>query len=435
MMPTRTLRAAAARVELMPHAGQWMTGYAGRLTPALGVHDALCARALLLDDGATRILLVVCELIGLHATLVTAARAELAALLGATPARVVIACTHTHSGPSCYPFRGIMGHVDDAWNAAAMQSIIQMVAPMPAHLEPVTLRQGATRVAGIGFNRQDVSRAVDDELRVLALENAQQQRVATVVNYAVHAVVLGPRNLLFSGDVPGACMRAVEQHAGGVCLYVQGACGDIDPELNRSKGWGKGDFDDVAQVGALLAAAGTSALAQAPVMASTRLAAASTMFDVALDPPPTTAELAALRQQFENERDTGADQVDQVCALAMLAWAAALQAALDHPAVPRTLTVELTALALGELRIFAAPFELYNDIGRAIKTARQPQPVMIAGYANGYYGYFPTAWAKQQGGYGADGSCRWFPDMLTPVSAAAEPALLACAAQLQPGIR
>jgi hypothetical protein len=76
-----TLRAAAAAVDLAPRAGQWMTGYAARVTPATGVHDPLWARALLLEHGARRVMLIVCDVIGLHATLVNTLRACVRKLL------------------------------------------------------------------------------------------------------------------------------------------------------------------------------------------------------------------------------------------------------------------------------------------------------------------------------------------------------------------
>jgi hypothetical protein len=55
-----------------------------------------------------------------------------------------------------------------------------------------------------------------------------------------------------------------------------------------------------------------------------------------------------------------------------------------------------------------------------VKRNLLPLKVIVAGYANGLYGYCPTGWAKDQGGYGPDGSARWFPRLLTPVGYGAD---------------
>jgi len=429
-----TLRAAAGCVDLQPYVGQWQTGYAGRLQPATGAHDPICARMVLLDDGTQRMLVVVCDLIGFTAAFAAATRQALAAAVGDPTAPTFLCCTHTHSGPTCFPFRGVMGILDQEWLDAAQQRMTAVAQTLPPRLQPVTMTCGAVRVEGVGFNRQDAARGVDDDLRAVAFTTVGGTRIATLVNYATHAVILGPRNLAFSGDFPGACMRAVEQTAGGVCLYLQGACGDVDPELNRSQGWGKGTFDDVDAVGTTLASAAEACLNNAAATHHTRLAAAHAGIDVPLDAPPSRAQLDELAREFEHEREQGlqppGNPVRVACADAMFAWLRETEHAIDAGTLPSIQRAELAVGAIGPVRILAIPFEVYSDIGRAIKRATAPLHTLIAAYSNGYYGYFPTAWAKQQGGYGADSACRWFPGMLTAVSGAAEPVLTDAAVAL-----
>src|SRR5687768_5233122 len=91
------LRAGASAVKITPSLGRtvYIAGY-DRNRVAEAVHDDLWARALVLDDGFTRVAVVVCDLIGLSNSRVRRIRRG---IRGAPGDNVLIACTHVHSGP------------------------------------------------------------------------------------------------------------------------------------------------------------------------------------------------------------------------------------------------------------------------------------------------------------------------------------------------
>ncbi len=412
------LKASAAQVDLNPPIGSWMTGFAARVRPTTGSHDPIMARALLLNDGHTRLALVVCDVIGFTPAVVADLRDRIARQSSIPAANVLISCTHTHSGPATMPFRGVMGYIDADWLAGAQQQVVELVASLPAALKPARLAHGTARVGGIGYNRQDPSHAVDDTLTVLAVDGADGMPLSTLVNYATHPVVLGPSNLQFSADYPGEVARALAKRRGGIGLYLQGTCGDVDPVVYRERGWGSGTFDDTRQIGETLAGAAIAALQGAVWMDDATLRAGSRMLQVPLDAPPSPQKLAELIAGFEADRQqarAAADVMREKVADAMLEWAHELKQAAGSGTLPQILPSELFVAAINDIRLIGMPFEPYSDIGLQVRAALQPLPVMVAGYANGLYGYCPTAWAKHQGGYGADESCRWFPHLLTAV--------------------
>ena len=55
------LRAGAAKVDITPAMGVSLDGSISKNGPATSVHDRLHARCLVLDDGGTKIALVVCD--------------------------------------------------------------------------------------------------------------------------------------------------------------------------------------------------------------------------------------------------------------------------------------------------------------------------------------------------------------------------------------
>src|SRR5215217_1069980 len=81
-----------------------MRGYANRAGGVLGVHDPLYARALVLEHGDRRVALCGLDLCGVQEDVVAAARTRIADV---DPDHVLVAASHTHSGPAddagCWP--------------------------------------------------------------------------------------------------------------------------------------------------------------------------------------------------------------------------------------------------------------------------------------------------------------------------------------------
>ncbi len=433
------LLASAGEANLDPPPGGWMTGFAARVAPSAGTHDPLMARAVLLDDGQQRVAIVSCDLLGWAPDAARSMRRRIGEGGAAPAGHVLISCTHTHSGPASMPLRGVMGYLDEAWLAAAQTRIVDLVGGLASRLVRAKLSWATTTANGVGYNRQDQAHPTDEQVVAIgidALEPAMGggcRTIATLVNYATHAVVLGPRNLLYSGDFPGAAARHLAARRGGIGLYLQGACGDVDPVVYRDRGWGTGDFSDTEAIGERLAAAADDALSRALGTAHVELGAAQRLVEAPLDAPPTGSELDAividLQQQEQRGRAEG-NAVQEKVALAMLDWADRLHRAMASGTLPSTLSFEISSLRLNDLRLIGIPFETYSEIGLAIARNLTPLQGVVMGYTNGLYGYFPTRWAKDQGGYGADTSCRWFPTLLTPIGYGADDILIAEATAL-----
>ena len=62
--------------------------------------DDLEANALYLSDGETKLLLVSCDLVGLPSARVAVMREATGQAIGIPPRNIIVACTHTHGGPS-----------------------------------------------------------------------------------------------------------------------------------------------------------------------------------------------------------------------------------------------------------------------------------------------------------------------------------------------
>ncbi len=96
---TAPFRAAAATSNITPAIGGDIIGGFSPL-PSKHIHDELHARCLVLDDGRTKLALVVCDLLGVHKLISDESRRIIEERTGIPRANVMISGTHTHSASS-----------------------------------------------------------------------------------------------------------------------------------------------------------------------------------------------------------------------------------------------------------------------------------------------------------------------------------------------
>jgi len=105
-----------ARVEITPSEPTWMAGYAARNRPAEGTAQPLWAKAMAISDpeGPTAVI-VTADVIGLTREIGDRVAAEVEAQRGIPRERIVLAASHTHSGPvvcGCADVAHPMGEAD-----------------------------------------------------------------------------------------------------------------------------------------------------------------------------------------------------------------------------------------------------------------------------------------------------------------------------------
>src|SRR4051812_31155524 len=93
-------QAGVAKVAITPRGPLWMSGYGARDHPSQGAIHDLWAKALALQDPSGRkALILTLDVCGVGADVSNAVRDAARARFGLERDRIVIACSHTHSGP------------------------------------------------------------------------------------------------------------------------------------------------------------------------------------------------------------------------------------------------------------------------------------------------------------------------------------------------
>ena len=367
------LTAGAARVEITPAIGASLAGYSRRAgKPSTGIHDPLYARAVAVSDGDDLVLIISADLLiippGFHEEVVRQLNAALAAPLG--PEDLLLAATHTHSGPGGY-LPGPLGQMTagayrPALRARLVAACAEAGAAAVGALRPATFAAARVARPDLLENRVDPAGPVDPELTALAFTGADGRPIAMLLNYAAHPTLLSSKNRLFSADFPGAACRLLEQRQPGlVALFTNGAAGDLRPQHVG----GRHNVELVEHLGAALADSAAAALATARRRDRVEVASIGGAFPL----PPTRVALGPVK--------------------------------VPHWLITRWLPEEalFTVVAFGDVALVSAPADAASEIGLRIKRALAARGLtgVIVGYANDYLGYIVPAALYQTDAYEA----------------------------------
>jgi hypothetical protein len=419
-----TLRAGAAQVVVTPPIGAPMAGYY-HARVAEGTLDDLFAKALVLDDGATKVALVTLDLISTTRSLTEAARAQIEHDIGIPAANVMISATHAHTGPELAD-RGARSGIAAETPIGANTITTNYTASLPAkiaeavrraveNLTNVSISAATGRCDTIAFNRRyfmkDGSVAwnpgklnpnivlpagpTDPEVGVLLFEPAHKptevvSAIAAYVNFAMHPDTVGAA--FFSGDYPEALSRRMADFHGSNCVtvFANGACGNIN-HVDVNWAWRQSSRAEADRLGTILAANVFLAEKKLREIKPAALRVKSEMVQLPLA-PITPEEVEQAREIVR----TGDDKTRENFMKLVKAFKVLDVAAREG----KPLEVEVQVISLGdELAWVGLPGEMFVELGLAIKKHSPFKQTFIAELANGSVGYIPDRRSYAEGEY------------------------------------
>jgi hypothetical protein len=364
---------------ITPPLGIDLAGYGFYLDrKAASVLDDLKCRAVHLRSDGGSLLLVSCDLIGFTVDEADAIRARIAADHGLPRAAILLAGTHTHSGPATQPMEGL-GDVDPAYMNRLRALIPEAAAEAVSSPRPAAFAYALEAIEPLGYNRRKNDFSGVDPVLKAAIFRTPDRKVY-LLSYACHAVVFG-RKRHVSGDWPGAVIREIER-SGDRAIFFQGFCGDIDPVLQLNR-WGEGTAGDIDDIADLVRRRLFRAERYAAAQSDPRLSAHEHRIDIPLRIHD--------KRTIEHEAGSFAKAYSQFPGAARFAADWKKRALAAAPALrksPFVRHVPIQALAVGGLKLIALPGEIFSEIG--LKLRASDAPLVPIGYANGDIGYIPT---------------------------------------------
>jgi len=414
------LRAGAAASNITPFLGGSIVG--GFVPfPATNVHDELHARCLVLDDGTTRLALVVCDLLAVSRDVSLEARKLIQQNVGIPPEHVLVCAVHTHSACSA------MGKAPlDAYHTFVARRIADGVQRAANLLRPAQAAFVTAEVPEHVFNRRWVMKPgtappnpfgtidvvkmnpapgspdlvepagpTDPTVSILALREPDGRPIAVFSAYGLHYVgrVKGGD---ISADYYGMYWRELERLLGVedqdppfVALMANGASGDVTSTDRRQPEPPMEPYVKMRRVAETVAGKVYAALAKAEYRDGATLA-------------------VRYREPMIARRQVTAEQI--AWAKQTLAQPASKSGKADMPRIyagrtlslaesPEAFPVPLQVFRIGPVCIGTMPTEVFCEIGLEFKKRSPIQPAFLVSLAHGSYGYLPAPRHFALGGY------------------------------------
>ena len=428
-----SLRAGAAAVDVTPKEFPLNMPGGFNANLAESAHDPLHARALVLDDGATILAIVVVDNIGVAADTCRDAKALASERCGIKPEKILVCGTHTHSAPSSNVTGGPAPAV--AYRKLLVEGIADAIVRAHGALQPATVGAAAHPLPEEVSNRRwflkpgkmplnpfgkldqvkmnpgtspDVldrpAGPTDPDITVLSVQNAKRRPLALLANYGLHYVGQTPKAQV-SADYYGEFARLMPSRVHGdasfVAMMSNGASGDINNIPFTVTRPPREPFEQIRIVAQEAADAAWFACRKIE-RHDPEARLGMVQREVALKYRRPTAEQVAAAKAVLAIKDKA--ELEKLPRLAQ-DYARRTVAAAEREET--TATAMIQAIGIGDFAICAMPFEVFSEIGLDLKK-RSPFPrTVVISHANGPHGYLPTPAQHRLGGYETWlGTCR-----------------------------
>lgn len=410
------LYVGAAKSEILLPPDVHLSGYAGRIQPALGVLDPVYVRTLVVQSGDAKLVVCSADVLGFSVADARKIRDLIASAADTTVDMVLLSATHTHAGPATQFLRRC-GTVNPATIESITEAIKTTVQQAVERLTPATVAMGQGS-CDQSANRRSADGPVDRRVGAWLFETLDRQPIAAVCHFGCHPVVLGPGNRYVSAEFPGYTVRELERQLGGdaVGIFLNGAAGDINPSIWSSMSSAPPTWSDpdlgvrvMAEMGQALARETIAATRKSPRLGEVVLRATSRDATLPFSPMESLDQVEGMIQQIQNvtvpvgevlpAETTASDHVTREINAAMLEYALERQADLVRGIVYAGIVVDLTAIRLGDTVLIGIPGEVFAGTALGLKDVAGPLNLFVCGYANGNVGYLPTARDYDEPGY------------------------------------
>ncbi len=416
------LRAGAAASNITPQLGVSLNG-GMQDSIAATVHDELHARCLVLDDGRTKLAIVVCDSCMIPREVFDAAKARIEKEVGIPVAHQLMSATHTHSAPTSASV--FQSDADASYKQFLIGRIVDGVKRAHAQLRPAQIGWGRALEPEQVFNRRwhmkpnvenknpfggidqvrmnpgvknpDLLKPAgptDPEIRFITLRGTNGAPLGLLANYSLHYVggVAG-----VSADYFGAFADRIQQLLGAdrldppfVGILSNGTSADIN-NINWKEGGqpNPGPYGRIRIVADAVAQKVHTAHRDVPFHAHVRLAAKQVELTLKVR-KPTAVELATAREIVSRTKTFPRMSTQQEI------YARETVQMHEYPDEVRAI---VQVLRIGDLAIAAIPCETFVEIGLELKAKSPIKPLFTISLANGYNGYLPTPEQHKLAGY------------------------------------
>jgi hypothetical protein len=384
------LQAGAFKVSITPTPDEFPYVVKGEL-PFVGVHDQIYARALVLDDGVRKLVIVSIEVTDVpYGTAITNAVAQ---AVGVPESSVLVAATHTHNVPLVFYHNGEPTPTQTKEMDRIKQSAVQAAQGAASHLQPASVAFGRGEAwvnvnnggeAGLS-SRNDPAGRSDKSVDVIRVQKRNGEPLALLVNYASHAgamfySVTKDGGYEVTGDLPGRTTQLLEEsaHAAPVVLYTAAAEADQLTLFESKQYPGNLPAGDEGAAGWAILDVQARRLASAVIDTLAMMPAGSSNVSLAA----TTDAVSCPGEHRQMNRTSGQVVVE------------------SRPPV----SIPLAVIRIGDIALAGVGGDLGTGIGQSIKAASPAPHTTVVSMIAGSIGYIMPDSSYAHLGHGVMGS-------------------------------
>lgn len=388
------------------------------------IHDETHARAIVLDDGETRLAIVVSDLCMIYRETVDQAKERAHEFTGIPTENMMMSATHTHSaGTVCSVFQSdpdpeylefLSERIADAVIRANENRVPARIGwgfgqePDQVHNRRWLLKPGKT--SPNPFGGEDLARMnpgvnnpdklepagpTDPEVSVVSVVAKTGEPIAILANYSLHYVG-GTGGPVISADYFGMfnnrmaqLLNATNQEIPFVSIMSNGTSGDINniDFSGRIKG-ARGAFVQMEYVANVVAAEAYKVVQNITYQDDLKLSSVQEEISVGVR-LPNAEEVKRAEDIMAHAEGPNMKTREEIYARETVL--------IQH--YPDEVEMILQAFRIGDLAIAAIPCEVFVEIGLDLKENSAVKPMFTISLANGYFGYLPTPEHHALGGY------------------------------------
>lgn len=389
------VHAASVEIDITPPIGGKMAGYGARTEVSRGIHDPLKAQVLKMRVGDSSALIVTMDLLAIQAQFSQKVRAAISRETGVAEARIMLTCSHTHSGPQGFNLDDVIlqESPDENLQEITLRKLAGASRGVGGLLQPVKLSLGHADGGGAGLNRNDALNGLSDQqVTVLRVDDLNGKPIAVLYNYGCHPTVMGSDNLFISADYPGAVRRCLSGvYPGTVFHFANGSAGDVSTRFTRRSA----SFDEVERIGRIVAGAVLQAMNTAEPIEVDAIDDRWADVDLPLKEFPTIQEanelIQSLQVELTEKQKANAPAAEMRKIVTKTEGAEILLQQIRQFEGVKSLPARLQQLRIGPLSLVGVPGEPFSKTFLDIKERTNPKKIILIGYANDCKGYFPES--------------------------------------------
>lgn len=386
---------------------------------ATSANDPLHARCLVLDDGKTKLAIVVVDSCVIPRDLMDAAKALAEKKTGIPAGNILISATHTHTAPTVTSV--FQSDADLKYVAFLTKKIADGIEKAHKNLMPAKLAWGVAEEPNQVFNRRwrmkpgvknldpfggdtdkvkmnpprmspdllEPAGPTDPRVTVLSVRTADDKPLALFANYSLHYVGdLPPLSADYFGVFADSVATKLKAGKDFVGILSNGTSGDVNNINFREEAAKTKPGERCRLVADAVATVAVKAVAKEEYQSDCLLKVATKEIELGVR-KPTAEELKraeAILAKAKGRELRGAEEVYARETIMIAKY-------------PDKVKVLLQVMVIGGRAIVTIPCEVFAEIGIRIKKTSPWKTTCVVSLANGYFGYLPTPEHHALGGY------------------------------------